>query len=203
MDFYNYFSKAENIVQLISLVFFSVITILLFLKTGNVKHLERWLEKYFSEDNNFLGGADMKYRTEQTKGTSEAQSFDNTLVKYKLNRVTGKLEKVDKVDLQEMINSCLSSCLQNILDKFLDPQEPPLASGKSDIFEQENVSKDIDFILDYNSKIDALKQKYGLDEFTSSEDTIKYIHDYNDALKQKLAEKGGTQNEEKENVEES
>lgn len=203
MDFYSYFSKAENIVQLISLIFFSVITILLFLKTGNVKHLERWLEQYFSEDNHFIGGTDnMKYRTEAYKDTkkSEAQTFDNVLMTYKVNKVTGKLEQVDKKDLQEFINSSLSLCLQSIMDKFLP--SPENTDKTNELSEARSVENDIDFMQDYHEKLEAVKEKYNLPDSVTFDGVLDFLDKQHAIIStsiQKDLEKGVSENEKKEN----
>ncbi|QCS36643.1 hypothetical protein [Capybara microvirus Cap3_SP_554] len=109
-------------------------------------------------------------------------TFSNIVPDYKYNEVTGIVEEVGKIDLQEKINSCRVNCLDYILDQYLEN-----GNSVNDLFKVSvDVSDDIadcsqplDDIMyqnDVMNLMDELKDKYGASDM-SNDDFIKYLSD--------------------------
>lgn len=173
-DFINYFTRVENIVSLTQFLFFGIITLLLFKRTGNVKVLE----KFFKSDifNNFLGGADMTAnKTSEAQGVcvGKGQTFNKFQKVYRLNKATNVLEDTGElVDMQEVINSGLSQCLTEVLSKFFPDNVPK----NDDIVQLDNLTDDIDSLNEAFMVADSYKATLGLADDTPMGQVFEAMH---------------------------
>ncbi len=123
---------------------------------------------------NILGDIkDMLYKTERT--VSKPQSFegDNYQPVYRLNEVSGELEKTDEViDIQELIDSCKKDALNFVLDRFLND------SYVDEIFETRNeYQDDLDMLTEIFQRADYYRDKFNMPADSQFSEIFQRVND--------------------------
>ena len=89
----------------------------------------------------------------------KGQVFSSLKPVYKLNKVTGELEKTEEViDVQEMIDSVIPMTLENILSKFL----PAEKVDDGELVEIADMQSDLDLLQETFSQAEQLREKYNI-----------------------------------------
>ena len=192
MEFFSYFTKVESIVQLVEFVFFGIISIILFAKTGNTKTLNNLLTKFCDKKE----VNEMKYRTENyvEKEKVEGQKFDNLLKVYRVNKVTNELEETgETIDIQEMINSSLSSCMTEVLSKFF-PDNVPV--DDENVLIAQEMQDDLDYLQDTFAVAEKYRDMYNLDPAMSVREIFDFIKFKSNELTNSLSNKEEIKQEE-------
>lgn len=159
MEFFSYFCKTENIVNFIEFLFFGVLALLLYKKTGDTSVLKK-----------ILGGYIMKYRTanyiDDVKARDKGTTFEQFSHVYRLNKVTGELEDTGElIDIQEQINSCVSACLTEVLSKFF-PDNVPI--DDDNIVEVERMTDDLDALHEAFQVAESYRSALGLSDMATT-----------------------------------
>ncbi len=123
---------------------------------------------------NILGDIkDMLYKTERT--VSKPQSFegDNYQPVYRLNEVSGELEKTDEViDIQELIDSCKKDALNFVLDRFLND------NYVDEIYEIRNeYQDDLDMLNEISERADYYRNKFDMPPDADITTVYKRVND--------------------------
>lgn len=159
------FSNYDVIFNVIKMIVFFVLSIVLFIKTKDLKYLEDIV----------------KYKTEHTKNNSVAIGFETFKPVYKLNKVTNELEMTDEVvDIQELVNSCKDTCLQAVLDRFMPVDE------NVDVTSYNSMIDDLDVLQGSIDLAEEYRSKFNLPLTMSIQDVYKTVQDKSVALKTKI-----------------
>lgn len=119
----------------------------------------------------FLGGRKRKMKEEKKES---GQVFSSLKPVYKLNKVTGSLEKTDEViDVQEMIDSVIPMTLENILSKFLPKED----SADGELVEIADMQSDLDMLQETFAQAEELRVKYNIPDTVSTGDIYSYINE--------------------------
>lgn len=163
-----------NYGEYITFAIYAVISIVLFFRTKNIKYLKELKEA-------------MKYRTATYRETEESpsQEFDRYKPVYRLNKATGELELTDeRIDIQELIDSCRDICLQSCLERFM-----PKEDATDEI--QDNYDEyldDLDGFTEYLDKAEMYREKFKLSDELSAEEIFEHVSDQANKLKVRLEE---------------
>lgn len=175
---------------LIQWLFYALIFIISFCRTGSVKSALEALKKEI----------DMKYRTpdyRENQGDSVdddgvvtpfrddyAQTFDNRQTKYVYNRKTKDLEEEpEKVDLQELVNSSRDVALQKVLQQFLPPQTQ-LDLAQDALTDMQDV---LDASMEFKDMLEDYRDKFEMPvEDYSEDDVVNEIRKRSESLKNDL-----------------
>lgn len=191
MQFFSYFTKVENIVQIIEFVFFAILAFNLYLRTGDIKRVKTFLSSFqynFKED-------DMKYRTEnyQDKEPVKGQCFDAYLKTYRLNKVTNELEETEPIDIQEMINSSLSTCMSEVLSKFFPDQVSTEEDDRVALVEE--MQDDLDYLQDTYAIAQKYSEMFDLDPTLSMQQIFDFVSQKSKELSDSLNKSNETKTE--------
>lgn len=175
---------------LIQWLFYALIFIISFCRTGSVKSALEALKKEI----------DMKYRTpdyRENQGDTVdddgvvtpyrdeyAQAFDNFQTKYVYNRKTKDLEEEpEKVDLQELVNSSRDVALQKVLQQFLPPQTQ-LDLAQDALTDMQDV---LDASMEFKDMLEDYREKFEMpvEDFTE-DDVVNEIRKRSESLKNDL-----------------
>lgn len=163
-----------NYGEYITFAVYAVVSIVLFFRTKNIKYLKELNEV-------------MKYRTATYRETEESpsQEFERFKPVYRLNKATGELELTDeRIDIQELIDSCRDICLQSCLERFM-PQE----DATDEI--QDNYNEyldDLDGFTEYLDKAEMYREKFNLSDELSAEEIFDHVSEQASKLKNRLEE---------------
>lgn len=122
------------------------------------------------------------YRSSNFK-SSEAQEFDNTEVKYKLNEATNTIVKVDTVDLQELVNSSVETALENCLSRIMPNLEDLVVDDEVRLQE---VRDDLDLLIESSTVAEEYRKKLGLPHSYSISQIYEAVARYSDDLAIKI-----------------
>lgn len=129
----------------------------------------------------------MKYRTATYRETedSPSQEFDRYKPVYRLNKATGELEMTDeRIDIQELIDSCRDICLQSCLERFM-PQEDATDEIQDNYDEYLD---DLDGFTEYLDKAEMYREKFNLSDELSAEEIFDHVSEQANKLKTRLDE---------------
>lgn len=191
---FSFFGYDFSISEVISVSVSLFLAVFYGLKTHDIK-------KFLKEVNEIM----YKFKTLQNSqgAETEGQTFDRTKPVYRLNKSTGSLEKTDeKVDIIEMVQSCVQTTLESILERYL-----PNGNDKhsQDVYEYDRMQDDLDMLMNAGNRLDAWREKLGLSEFATFDDIQKAILQAHSELGKKIY--GGVDDEKtsqkSEDVEES
>lgn len=88
-------------------------------------------------------------------------TFNSVKIVYRLNKATGRLEDSgDRLDVQELVDSCKSFALDMLLDKFL-----PQVDQSDDIAVRGELLDDLDLLQESHERACYWREKLGLDEY--------------------------------------
>lgn len=105
----------------------------------------------------------MKFRLPFYRETEEPSkiTFNSLKVVFRLNKATGRLEDTgDRVDVQELVDSCKSLALDMLLDRFL-----PQVDSSDDIAVRGELLDDLDLLQESHERACYWREKLGLDEY--------------------------------------
>lgn len=92
-------------------------------------------------------------------------SFRSLKVVYRLNKVTGRLEDSgDRIDVQELVDSCKSLALDMLLDRFLSQ-----VNESEDIAVHSELLDDLDLLQESHERATFWRDRLGLDEFADDQ----------------------------------
>lgn len=159
----------EDIIQLVFYGLSFVVSIVLFIRTKDMKYLK--------------GGVDMFYRKSEEK-EPVAQDFDRYKPVYRLNKQTGELELTDDVvDIQELVDSCKDVCLQTCLERFMPTEaDTELQDTYDDMID------DLDLMAEYRERLEGYRDYFNAPDADDLE-IQTLIQQEADSLKQRLAVK--------------
>nr|DAV52717.1 MAG TPA: hypothetical protein [Microviridae sp.] len=163
-----------NYGEYITFAVYAVVSIVLFFRTKNIKYIKELNEA-------------MKYRTATYRETEESpsQEFDRYKPVYRLNKATGELELTDeRIDIQELIDSCRDICLQSCLERFM-PQEDATDEIQDNYDEYLD---DLDGFTEYLDKAEMYREKFNLSDELSAEEIFDHVSEQADKLKTRLDE---------------
>lgn len=112
----------------------------------------------------------MKFRLPFYREKEEPQkiTFSSVKVVYRLNKANGRLEDSgDRIDVQELVDSCKSLALDMLLDKFL-----PQVDEREDIAVHGELLDDLDLLQESHERAGFWREKLGLDEY--AEDKVVF-----------------------------
>lgn len=189
----------EKVIDLVQVVFFFIISIMLYRKTGNIKYLKECVHemKYRTPNYNVTEKTDKKTGEVVTTIVRASQDFSKLVPIYRLNKTTNELEKTeDFIDLQEQIESYKEVALQSMLERFM----PKLVDETADFV---NVKGDLDMLTECFDVAEEYREKLGLDDTMSIQEVYKHMTEYSKTLADNIekVKKGGQS--EKEIVKES
>lgn len=168
----------ENLVDLLPVIMAILSAIVIFFRTGNLKKATDELKKVKGEE-------ELKYRTtdyRQKKDNGDAQSFDETVKVWRMNKEKGYPVETDEIDnLQKKIDSYLETALDRVLAKYMPVQydsaeEARISTGIS------RTQSDLDFLTETETDLEETRQAYGLDETATIADLISVIKKKNAEL---------------------
>lgn len=146
-----------------------------------------------------------KFKTNQSVEQSTGQDFPVEKDVYRLNKATNELEKTgEKVNLQEIINSCIETALDRALDRLM-----PKVEQEKDIVDLELMREDLDVAMEVSNRAEEYRSKFNLPDNYSINDIFNHVSLEAEKLDTKLKtvqEMKKTEvikNEEKEIIEES
>lgn len=163
-----------NYGEYIFFAIYALVSIVLFFRTKNIKYLKELKDA-------------MKYRTATYRETEESpsQEFDRYKPVYRLNKATGELELTDeRIDIQELVDSCRDICLQSCLERFM-----PVEDATDEI--QDNYDEyldDLDGFTEYLDKAEMYREKFKLSDELSAEEIFEHVSDQANKLKVRLGE---------------
>lgn len=163
-----------NYGEYITFAVYAVVSIVLFFRTKNIKYLKELNEA-------------MKYRTATYRETEESpsQEFDRYKPVYRLNKATGELELTDeRIDIQELVDSCRDICLQSCLERFM-PQEDATDEIQDNYDEYLD---DLDGFTEYLDKAEMYREKFKLSDELSAEEIFEHVSVQANKLKVRLDE---------------
>lgn len=163
-----------NYGEYITFAVYAVVSIVLFFRTKNIKYIKELNEA-------------MKYRTATYRETEESpsQEFDRYKPVYRLNKATGELELTDeRIDIQELIDSCRDICLQSCLERFI-PQEDATDEIQDNYDEYLD---DLDGFTEYLDKAEMYREKFNLSDELSAEEIFDHVSEQANKLKTRLDE---------------
>ena len=105
----------------------------------------------------------MKFRLPSYREIEEPQKiiFNSVKIVYRLNKTSGRLEDSgDRVDIQQLVDSCKSLALDMLLDKFL-----PQVDDSEDIAVRGELLDDLDLLQESHERACYWREKLGLDEY--------------------------------------
>ncbi len=123
---------------------------------------------------NILGDIkDMLYKTERTASKPQSFKDDNYQPVYRLNEVSGELEKTDEViDIQELIDSCKKDSLNFVLDRFLND------NYVDEIYETRNeYQDDLDMLNEISERADYYRNKFDMSPDSDITTVYKRVND--------------------------
>lgn len=160
--------------EYITFAIYAVVSLVLFFRTKDIKYLKELNET-------------MKYRTSayREKEPSPSQDFDRFKPVYRLNKTTGELELTDeRIDIQEVIDSCRDICLQSCLERFM-----PAEDATDEIQDNyEEYLDDLDGFTEYLDKAEQYREKFKLSDELTAEEVFDHVSQQAEALKAKLEE---------------
>lgn len=110
------------------------------------------------------------------------QDFTGSNIKpeYKYNKQTGEIEETGgKIDIQELINSCMETTLEAVLNRFMPVQtEEQIA-----IAEHTRMTDKLDEMAKLIETANEYKKVYNLDDAMSIQEVYKFIGSEADKLK--------------------
>lgn len=148
------------------------------------------IKKYkLQTKNSNLEVSNLKLRSPsyQTKkgATKASQSFDTLVSQYRLNKSTNLLEELpDKIDLQELVNSCRSSILSEILSRL----EPVPSEVDKVVDMRDELMDNLDLMREYDNTRLELCSKYNLPDTTTYEQLNELLTSERDKLSGKISE---------------
>lgn len=150
----------------------------------------------------------LKYLTEHSSKVLEklsAQTFDNIVPVYRLNKVTGELVKTDEViDINEVVQSCKDQTLDYILDKYLPEQLNTVPISEQVI---SSLDDDLDTLRDLGNIADEYRERFNLSDSMSISDIYNYVNNERkkafDVLNAQKEKKEDIKDEKKAPIEES
>lgn len=153
---------------------YALVSIVLFFRTKDIKYLKELNDS-------------MKYRTAAYRETEESpsQEFERFKPVYRLNKATGELELTDeRIDIQELIDSCRDICLQSCLERFM-PQEDATDEIQDNYDEYLD---DLDGFTEYLDKAEMYREKFNLSDELSAEEIFDHVSEQANKLKTRLDE---------------
>lgn len=167
---YEFFGNNSELLFLLTVVFDIVFGVLLFVRTKNKKIMEDLA---------------MKYRTEQTRNSSEFPSakveFSPFRDEFRLNKSTGEIEKTGVVDIDELVNSFDAQTLKAIYERFF-PQTPQ----DDAIIEYTHTQDDLDLMQEAFAKAEEYRARYKIGEDVHFSEVFRIVNSKNKELKDKI-----------------
>lgn len=181
--------NCETICKVLRILLFVLVSFVLFLKTKDNKYLKEVLEMF------------KRTPDYQEKEEKKGQEFERFVKTYRLNQQTNELEEDGEVDIVELVNSCKDVAIDNILERFM----PVMDATSDEVVEYDAMRDDLDLLRESYSVAEEYREKYGLPADYSALQVISAVQEKAQELKSKIAqnEKGGTENEETQDVEKS
>lgn len=173
MVLFSFLGVDFTLLDIIFLCFAFLYGIVMFFRTGDRKIFKEVLEEMVS------------YKTAQTALTAElkGEEFQQFKPVYRLNKVTGELEKTDEViDIVEFVNSFKDVALQSVLERFM----PDVQNSIDNVFEYKKVVSDLDIMQESANLAEEYRLKYGLSDDLSISDVFSYVQKLSVDLKDKI-----------------
>lgn len=196
-NFMSFLQEYEKVIDIIQVIFFFIISIMLYRKTGNVKYLTEALEemKFRTASYNVTEKADDKTGEVKTEVLRASQSFNKLVPIYRLNKVTGELENTGEfVDIQEQIDSFKETALNSMLERFM----PQVVDDTADLTQVDN---DLDFLAESFDIAEEYRERFNLPDKMSHKEIFAHMKDYSVKLSEKLNVKNGGNEVEKKEIE--
>lgn len=161
----------DVVIYLIILAAGSFFAIIQFFRTGNLKKLREDLLKVVEEMKFRLPDyqSDKKF---DSKTVSQDFTGSNLKKDYVLDERSGELlEKPEKIDLQQVINSCVESSFERVLEKYL----PDCVQENTEPIDYTNTMSDLENLSQVLDIAEEYRDKYGLSDDMSVTDIYSYI----------------------------
>ena len=187
-QFMKVLQEYDKVINILQVIFFFIISIMLYRKTGNIKYLQEVLTdimKYRTENYNVTETVDKKSGEVTLTSSTPSQSFKNLVPVYRLNKVTNELEKTDDfIDVQQQIESFREMTLQSMLERFMPNQK--LVDETADFT---NVKGDLDLLTETFDVAEEYREKFGMSETATVQEIFAKMKSYSEDLKSKIKEK--------------
>lgn len=172
-----------NNLEIIKIIIYVILTVILFIRTGNKKYMEELKNMIYRKENY------------QDKEKEKGQTFSQFKPVYRLNKATGLLEKTDEVvDVNELVNSCKDACLNALLERFMPCQTIEDVAQ----VEVNAMQDDLDIATETVNLANYYKEKFALPVETSIEDVFKVVNQKSQELKTKIEQSKEVKGNEKE-----
>lgn len=180
MNILQFFSEYGYLI----LIFISFIfNIILFIKTGNKKYIKEVYDMIYRKENYQDTVVSKNKDITTTVRDVQGETFSKLKPVYRLNKVSGELEKTeDFIDVQEVIDSCSNQCLNNLMQRFF----PDLSQTSNDVVEFQNFSNDLDMLTETFSIVEEYKEKYNLPIDYSPSQVFDFINKKKSELNDKI-----------------
>lgn len=167
-------SEYSYVIDILKFLAFLLISILLFLKTRDIKYLKGVVD--------MIPRRNVHYQdTEKVSG----QTFENFKPVYRLNKITGELEDTGEViDISEAVNSYKDLVLDEIFKRFLPTEDDQ--SGL--VYEQSELVDKLDVMRQSFELADQYKERYKLPEDLSPAQVFEEMKKRSEALSKRLSE---------------
>lgn len=126
----------------------------------------------------------IKYKTSPETAKMEGQDFTNANLKavYRLNRASGELEKTEEIiDVQELIQSCVSQALDAALERFFPTQAAAQQRADLDV-----LTDDLDEMTNVLNLVEEYKERYNMDVGSSVEEVFARVSQESETLKKQI-----------------
>lgn len=171
------------ILEILPYLFGIIVSFFLWIRTKNFKYLKEFFDM-------------IKYKTSPDTSSVSGQDFTNANMKpvYRLNRATGELEKTDEViDVQELIQSCVSQALDAALERFFPTQAQAQQRADLDV-----LTDDLDEMTEVLSMVEDYKERFGMDVGATVQEVFDRVSQESEFLKNRLESVKNIQKKEKE-----